>query len=527
MAGERPEAGGPPDPGGPAGDGGRPGAGPVGGGVPGGDQQWTHWVRWPEVDEDVQRGNRPLPTGDLHIHRLCRLYPTREVKAPGGPDRFEFISGTPRWLLRHTPLVVLVVAVVFAVAAELNPAVQGLSAILSVVRPENTLLLVAGLLPWPVLVWLLSSAGVLNGRDLSKAVVVYGLGLLLLVGTGFSALLVVAAEDPSTVPPNIVFTSGYLLTLFVGGHLLYESLLKIESLFVSLGTRDIVKNEDAYDDYLDSLNDALHRDFLRDDLGQVLPGRLGERTRAMAERVTVPSSHVFAVLFSLQFGAVWVIGDGPQDLNATVTIVLEVGLNVLVTIAAFQFLVLVRYFHRLLENDFVSAAGERVNLTTEPFHYDGRAGFSDLGRFAIQINLILILGGLYLVYRLYVQGGRALGAGGITSLADVDLVLWLFSYLVPVLALALAAGAWTYYSYWAMHKKMERDREAHCVRFQGTRKNRDGEVPAVGDPMDAFETGPDWSYLMATPTWPLNNQRLLSMVSGTLSPVLLVLPTLV
>jgi hypothetical protein len=490
------------------------------------EDQWTYWVRWPDLDGDEPRGSA-LPTGDLHVHRVCRVLPSRTAREPGGPDNFEFISGTPRWVLRHTPLVILTVGLVFAISAEFSPSVQGLSSILSVVSPENTLLAAAAVLPWPILVWLLATAGILDGRDLSKALVVYGTGLLLVVGTGFSFLLVSLAEDPSALPDNIVYTSGYLLTLFVGGHLLYEGLLKIESLIVNFGKRDVVKNRAAYEAFVAELNDALHRQFLQDDLATVLPGRLGERVRAFgARRVDLPTSHVFAALFSLQFAAVWAIRDGPQNLDFAVTLAGNTLLNVVIAAATFQFLVLIRYFNLLLNDDFVSEAGERVGLRSEPFHFDGRAGFSDLGRFAIRINVILIVGGLYLVYRLYVQGGRAVGAAGLTGLGDVELLLWTFSYLVPVLAYALAAGAWLYYSYWAMHAKMERDREHHCLRFQGTRKDRDGEVPAVGDPMDAFETGPDWSYIMDTPTWPVNNQRLVSMASGTVSPVLLILPSL-
>jgi hypothetical protein len=349
----------------------------------------------------------------------------------------------------------------------------------------------------------------------------------LLVGTAYSFLRVSLAADPSTLPDNIVYTSGYLLTLFLGGILLYEGMLKIEYLFANLGERDIVQNPDAYEEFLDELNAALRRDFLQDDLAAILPGRAGVWIREFGERtIPVPSSHVFAVLFAGQFGAAWALRDGPQNLDFAVTLAGNVALDLIIVVASFQFLVVIAYFNRLLNNDFISSEGERIDLTSEPFHFDGRAGFRDLGRFAIQINVILILAALYCVYRLYVTGGRVLGEGGILGLEGVDLLLWTFSYLVPVLALALAAGAWIYYSYWAMHQKMERDRKNLCLQYQGTSEGLGGEVPAVGDRMDSFETGPDWTYIQSTPTWPLDNQQLVSMVSGTLSPVLLVLPSL-
>lgn len=503
------------------------------GGNPDGQEQvpkdglWTHWVRWPEIgDHDATKYASPLPSSDIHIHRYCRLLPSRRAREDGGPN-FEFISGTPRWLLRHTPLVILVVGLVFLVSAELSPQVQGISAITSVVLPSNPLLLAALVVPGPVLVWLLASSGILDVRDVGKAIVVYGLGLFLLIGTGYSFLLVATAENPATLPDNIVFTSGYLLTLFVGGHLLYEGMLKIEYLFANLGDRDIVKNEDAYEEFLDAMKDALRRDFLRDDLPTVLPGRAGEWIRKEeTDRTPIPTSHVFGVLVSVQFGVLWAFQNGPQNLDFSVTLIGNVALNILIVTATFQFLVVIAYFNRLLTNDFVASDGSRVDLTSEPFHFDGRGGFKDLGRFAIQINVILILAALYCVYRLYVQGGRVVGAGGLTELAGEEAVMWAASYLVPVLALGLAGGAWLYYSYWAMHQKMERDREYLCLKYQGDWVDRDGEVPAVGDKMEDFTIGPDWTYVQTTPTWPVNNQRLVSMVSGTLSPVLLMLPSL-
>lgn len=494
--------------------------------IPETEKPWTYWIRWPDVENSARKElGRPLPKGDIHIHRVCRLIPSLQAREDGGPD-FEFIAGTPRWLLRHTPLVILVVGLVFLLSAELSPEVEGVSAIISIAVPENPLF-VAAIVPVPILFWLLSTVGVIEPGDFGKAVVVSGIGLALVIGTAFSFLLAVTAENPSTLPDNIVFTSGYLLTLFLGGHLLYEGMLKIEYLFANLGERDIVKNPDAYEEFLEELEAALRRDFLRDDLASVLPGRVGQWIGDVGERtIPVPTSHVFGVLFSLQFGVVWAIRNGPQNLGFSVTLVGNVALNVLIAVATFQFLIVIAYFNKLLQNDFVSSVGERVNLTSEPFHFDGRAGFKDLGRFAIQINVILILAALYCVYRLYVTGGRVLGAAGITGLEGFELLAWTFSYLVPVFALALAAGAWIYYSYWAMHMKMERDREHMSMLYQGFRKDRDGEVPGVGDPMDEFETGPDWTYIQSTPTWPLNNQRLVSMVSGTLSPVLFIVPSL-
>jgi hypothetical protein len=472
------------------------------------------WIRWTDGGTD------------LHLHRICEVVP--QVRLDGDPPfvhlkpetgerptfvpvrdgvegeepvQFRFLSGVPRQLLRHVPLVVLVAALVLVVGAEFTPGVVGVGTLLPTLSGQNAVLFGLFLLISPLMLWLFSTVDVLEAREFPPALVIYGLVVALAGGVGVSILLSILAGHPSETPPNVVFTAGYLLVLLVGGQLLYEATLRIEHLFVKLGRRDgdIVGDERAYRRFLTDLQDGLD-----------------------AALLGLSPSRLFGVLFAAQFAIIWVIGSGPQTLGYGLGLAVNFAFNAVLATVFFQFLVLVRFFNRLFNATDEYAD---VDLTYQPFHVDGRGGFRDLGRFAIRINVILTLGGLYLVYRLYVVGGRQLSPAGLGAFDDpVLLSVWLISFVGPVLAYALGAGAWGYYSFWTMHTKMVRDKHALVRRYQGTDARPAADrTPAAGDDIETFEDsdGPEWSALTAAPTWPLDVNKMVSLLSGNAIPLLL------
>lgn len=474
----------------------------------------TLWIRWTDGGTD------------MHLHRVCDLIPrvrltgsipfvtvepeegerpsfvpVRDDEEAVEPVQFKFLSGVPRQLLRHVPLVILTALVILLVAAEFTSGVDGVSVLVPSLQGENVVLFGLFLLIGPVMLWLFSLVDVLEAREFVSAAVTYGLIVVLGAGVGVSVLLTVLADHPSETPPSVVLISGYLLVLLVGGQLLYEATLRIEHLFVKLGGRkgDIVDDERAYRRFLTDLHDGLG-----------------------ATAFGIGPSRLFGVLFAAQFAIIWMIGGGPQELGFEVGLVVNFVLDAVLATIFFQFLVLVRYFNRLL-----NATGEYgdVGITYQPFHVDGHGGFRDLGRFALRINVILMLGGLYLVYRLYVIGGRALPMEGLAGFGDpVLLSVWLISFAGPVGAYALGVGAWGYYSFWTMHAKMVRDKHALARRYQemDSRPAVD-RTPAAGDDIETFEDseGPAWEALVAAPTWPVDVNRLASLVTGNALPLVL------
>ncbi|WEL17793.1 MULTISPECIES: hypothetical protein [unclassified Halorhabdus] len=476
------------------------------------------WIRWTDGGSD------------LHLHRICEIVPQvtrrdsfpflavspesgarptfeRVEREPDGTYRetgeeaqFAFIDGVPRQLLRHTPFVILVASALLVGGARIDPSVAPITDLVPTIAGPDAGLFGLYLAITPVLLWLLSMVDVVEYREFPTALAIYGLVGGLLAGVGASVFLTVSAGHPSSVAPNVVFVSGYLLLLLVAGQFLYEATLRIEHLFVTLGTRtnDIVGDELAYRHFLTDLHDNL-------------------RLSAYG----FSPSRVFGVLVAAQFAIIWLIGNGPQELEYGLGLVVNASLNAVLGTVAFQFLVVVRYFNRLL-----NANGEYsdVDLTYEPFHVDGYGGFRDLGRFAIRINLLLSMAGLYLVYRLYVVGGRAVPPEGVMAIGDpLATAVWLISFVGPVVGYALGAGAWGYYSFWSMHAKMVRDKHRIARKYQGTHRETDASrTPAAGDRIHSFDDseGPEWAALQDAPTWPLDVNKMASLLSSNVVPLL-------
>lgn len=496
-----------------------------------GDREWfavrptddnalgTLWLRWTDGGTD------------MHLHRVCEIvpsvtrtdgfpyveyvpeqgdrptFPRVEKSAHGEYEvtdetvQFQFIHGLPRVLLRHVPLVVLLAIVVLVVGAEFTPGLAGVSTLVPGFAGPDAAMFALYLCITPILLWLFSTVNVVEYREVPGATVVYGLVAALASGVAVSLFLVFTVDHPSMVEPNVVFISGYLLLLLVAGQFLYEAALRTEHLFVKLGARknDIVENETAYYHFLTDLHDSLHKSW-----GHLSPSR------------------VFGVLLASQFAIIWLIGQGPQNLNYTPGLVINVLFNSVLGVATFQFLVVVRYFNRLLSP---SQVYDEVGLCYEPFHVDGHGGFRDLGRFATRINIILSFAGLYLVYRLYVTGARGVPAEGLLAFENpLLLTVWLLSFVGPVVGYVLGAGAWGYYSFWSMHAKMVRDKHRIARQYQGTTRDVDGSrTPAAGDGIDHFDNsnGPAWAALQTAPTWPLDVNKMASLISGNALPLLL------
>lgn len=505
------------------------------------------WCRGDGSETVVDEGM--LPVAVLDLHRYCDVWPFDGHSTPERADgdgggsgddqvRIRFLSGVMRTGLRITPTIVLGTSLLVIVTAELYPGVGGISALLPPL-PTSVLLGIAGAgLLWLAMLWLVVGAGLVEYDELARAVVVYGTIGLLAVGSAVSVYLVLTAADPRELPRNVVFVSGYLLMLLLGGLLVYDGMLRTENLFENLPDTLVVE---------DGPDAIAYRQF-----AEQLAEELGGRTEIPVVG-DVPTAHLFSLLFVSQFAAVWLFQSGPQSLGFPVTFVANVLFDLFIVAVAFQFLVLIKHFHDLVTGSLdievdpdgrgdapgdrratgdASGNGDdgsqpvvvRDVLTYRPFHPDGRGGFRDFGMFATRVNLLLILGGLYAVYRLYVQGARTLPTGGVPTTLDpsVAALLWAISYVGPVVAFAAAAGAWLYYSFWQLHLKMARERERQYIELQ---KERRKEGKRMDEPIGSIEDAPDWQeFRNAAPVWPIRTRQLASLVSGSVAPLVLSLP---
>lgn len=440
-----------------------------------------------------------LPLDDLHLHHYCAVWPFRPDddppvaadRAADGTRPIRFLAGIARTGLRHTPLIVLLVTVGFFASAELAEGVQGVSVFL----PALSATIVGGSLAvavlYAVLVLLILQMGILDLRELYKASVVFGLVAFLTVGTAVSIGLVVLDPAPAS-DQNIVFTSGYLLMLLLAGLLVYDGMLRTEHLFETLEGTGIVADADRYRAFRRRLAAELGHALVDTELS------VGGRT----VRLRVPTAYVFAVLFLSQYAVVWSVGVGPQNLDFPVTLWGNVLLNLFIVAVFFQFMVLMNRFYALVTDDLADGAAGSA-LTYRPFHPDGHGGYRDFGKFATRVNLLLILGGFYSLYRLVVQGGRvapAAMAPGFDPL--VGSVVWTASFVVPLLVYGIAAVGWFYYSFWQLHLRMLRERERAYLAATET-----------------FEDATHWEIRRDGPTWPTDFNQLVSIVSGTVAPV--------
>ncbi|MDR5674505.1 hypothetical protein RH858_15365 [Halalkaliarchaeum sp. AArc-GB] len=436
-----------------------------------------------------------LPFDDLHFHRYCALYPftpeddvrvSDDSESEHDPE-IRYLSGVARTGLRHTPMIVLAVTVLFFTSAELTDGVQGVSAFLPTLSTAELLIAAAAIGLWGVLIGLLVRVELLTVRELYKAGVVYGTLAFLAVGTAVSIWLVLFDHD-GTYSRNIVFTSGYLLLLLLGGLLVYDGLRRTEHLFDRLGNTMVVGNKTAYEERKHELAD-----------------RLSHAVSIPGTNLQIPSAYLFSVVFVSQIAVLWWLGLGPQNLDYPVTLVGNVLLNLFLVAVFFQFLVLIGWFYELVNDD---RDGDREPaLTYLPYHPDGHGGYRDLGKFATRVNLLLILAGFYLVYRLYVQGSRVSGAEMAPGFDPAfGSFLWFSSFVLPVILYAIAAGAWLYYSFWQLHLRMARERERYYAEQTG------GSFG--GDPSG-------WRVRSQAPVWPIDNGQLFSLVSGTFFPLVL------
>jgi len=508
------------------------------------------WTRWDDDADALVHDEGLLPVADLHLHRYCTVWPTRDAEAAAveaGSDRprVQFLTGLARTGLQYTPAVVLVTLAVFLAGAELAPGVQGVSVFLPYLRPAHLLVLVGGGLLWLPMLYLVMDVGLVDRADLLQGVVVYGLLAVLSLGTVGSVVLVTTADDPTALPPNVIYTSGYLLMLLLCGLLVYDGMLRTETLFERIHEKLIVPDD----------REGGYRRF-RDD---VLAPRLGHATALLGREI--PTCYPFAALFVVQFGAIWWLTRGPQGLDFSLTLAANVLLDLFVVAVAFQFLVLVKTFHELVTEEFPLAPGadgeggedgiradagdvddagsaddagcadDAVGASADNrgellravlFHPDGRGGFRDFGKFATRVNVLLIVGGLYTVYRLYVQGARVEPTAMAPGLdPSIGALLWVVSFVGPVVAYLVAAAAWLYYSFWQLHVKMARDRERAYLDFQLRRREAEAVDAEIGAPDD----GTQWAEVRnAAPVWPIKNKQLLSVVTGSAAPLVLSLP---
>ncbi len=496
------------------------------------------WKR-PGSKQSTAEDDGVIPLDDFHLHRYCAVYPFGPDDDPAyltdeefaevvnehdaiGPDnilddRVEFLSGFVRLVVRHTPMAVLITTFVLFVGAEFVEGVDGLSVFLPMLSPVEWVTITVGVLLYAVLLLLILDIGLFDKVEVYKAMIVYGLITFLVIGSLISIYLVIQyttlITNPTVlvdggqdiaggteVPNNIVFVSGYLLLILLGGLLTYDGLLRTEYLIENLDDTHIVQNKKEYEKWVDGIRDQLSH-------------TVGETWNPIHDWFPIRTAYLFSAVFMIQYAVYWSIGRGPQNLDFSFTVAANLLFNFLLVVVAFQFVILIASFYRLFNEDrddrprfeLHSVGGNRI-LGYLPGHTDGHAGYRDIGKFATRVNLMLILGGFYVVYRLFFQGSRVTPQELVPESVHImfGTAIWFQSFLAPLLLYGIVASAWMYYSFWQVHLRMLRERERHYFEQTNT--------------LDDLS---DWPLREEAPVWPINNRLLWSLISGTLGPIVI------
>lgn len=407
-----------------------------------------------------------------------------------------------RPFLQYWPLTMIIITGLYLMIPLVEPGINPVWAYLPQVTADHLLWIVGALLVWGILLGIISEAGIIDGYgELLKPAIVYGLFGILLAGVGFSLFLVWQSDSPVEIPANVAFGSGFLFAAYISGFIAYDLLIRTENMLENFGEKNIVPDEQKYNEvFLANFKSKLELRFLG-----------------------VPLAYIFGAVFTLQLVAFWHFQNGPHQLGSTIALVCNAFFDAILMTAIFQFLIFIRELNLLLEDRYEKDE-KTVQLEFQPFHPDGRGGFRDVGRAAMQVNVLVIIAGLYYVYRLFVQGLRALPEGGFQALEGIGAVVWLVDFAGPVVLYGIVSVVWLYYTLWTTHLKMARDKEKMILERQSSK--REEKNGGSSEPIGGLNDREGYEELLTSPVWPLDSRQLQTVVLSNIIPVFLTLSSL-
>lgn len=436
-----------------------------------------------------------------------QLTPRSDTERPG----LQFCSGLLRLGLRNTPLLILVGFSIAFLTGQLNNFYLPLGTYLPLELVSFTvdpLYLLA--LPF-VIIWGAILARIFR-RSVSaselrrhRSVVFFGTIVTLLAGVAFSIYLVVTNQVTGT-RQHVLFQSGYFFFILLEGHLAYDGLaLRGENLFWNLTQSEIV-NQEEYEAFRKTLKNSLSPI----ELGEIsIPG-IDSAWTLGPFRITpglLFASVLLAPVIPLPILAYQTANPLIGFLNYAVTIILQIFLIGVL----FQFVVLLWQFGTLLSGDY---------LDYKPFHPDEHGGYRALGRFATRVNVMLIVAGGYVAFR-FVTGGitqfRALAGGSM-----MGFLTWGVSFIAPIFVYLGVVILWLYFSFWRMHRQMQRGRRKKIQQLQRRARNdadEDGDFPER-KMEDLTLDAPPWESLRGAPVWPIKRRSLIGIAVLDFVPVL-------
>lgn len=439
----------------------------------------------------------------LAFHQFCSIFPTEKFYRDERADGNVFIMPQGvRPFIRYWPLTMLVMTGLYLLIPVFEPGIDPVWTFFPQVTSDHIPWIVGTLITWGILLEAISRVGIIDGYGkLFKPAIVYGLFGILLAGVGFSVFLVWQSDSPANIPANIVFGSGFLFAAYISGFIAYDLLIRTENMLENFGEKNIVPDKKNY-------NSVFLKEF-KSDLQESFLG--------------VPLAYIFGIVFTLQLVGFWYLQNGPHQLNSTIALICNAFFDAILMTAVFQFLIFIRELNLLFEDEYEND-NNSVELKFQPFHPDGRGGFRDVGRAAMQVNVLVIIAGLYYVYRLFVQGSRALPEGGFPALEGTTAVVWLVDFVGPIVLYGVVSMIWLYYTFWTAHLKMARDKEKMILQQQSSKRKENNLE--ITEPIGTINDREGYEELLTSPEWPLDSRQIQTVVLSNIIPVFLTLTSL-
>lgn len=463
------------------------------------------WRRWPDAEA--------VPFHEYCSLRLESMPPVFGYGDPypeGEPPPLSYVPPLARWALRHTPLLVSLGLLITAV---IQFGHAFLAHVFELIQPVLSPMMAGALLLFVIWVWVLGLlvSHIFESRESSAipTIVVHTLSIGLTVGLLLSMYTAIPAV-PVPLPPGIAsaihsMNFPFFWMLFVGGYLVYDGMLRTENMFDKLETKrpEIIHPESDYGAFQRRLKEDLDESV---QIRAAVTDLVGDRRIRRWVPEKVKAAYLFSAIFVAPFFLVGLVFQFSPDSASSVAVrgmlnLVIAVLNFFLVVVFFQFLVLIAYFNRLLSDATGDGYGS-VRLLYNPTHHDDYAGFGDFGKFATRVNVLLGVGGIYIVNYLY---GGLRGYPGYPGHLTLEFLAWGLATLFPLLTYMFAVVVWFYLSFWQMHKKMKRGRE----RMLEELARQDDE--------------PDMT-LRNGPVWPVDGHRLISNISIDLIPLLSFLP---
>ena len=431
--------------------------------------QQSHYKRWTSE------------TGPFY--RACAVLPLDKASDASLPNKpaLEVTSGITRLVLRNLPIVLLVVLTVYVPTLAFGFIRDGR---LSVSIGTPNLITIGLLVPaaligtvWLYLIYRIVSSP-LYGSQLHRSTVFFGTAIPLGIGTVYT-LYDVLLVSGSAGKPAMTVQAGYFLFVLIAGHLVYDGLvIKTEHLLSRLGETSIVERA-AYDEFYKEMTETLEESY------EVGP-------------VEFPRSVMFALVVALGPLLLPFILTSFQPWEATSYVAYNL-VTLFVLAVFYDVFVLIYYFVELLRRDI---------LQYQPFHPDEHGGFRDLGRFAMRVNVILFVAGMYVAYRFYAEGVVRLSETSLSS--PIAALTWGAFYIGPLVGYIGLTAFWLYHSFLRMHRKMEKGKKQQIEKNQ--REARETDQPYSSEFTDTQADAEPWQSLQGAPTWPIKRQSLVGVI---------------